>query len=77
MKEKPARLEKLMWKAFSWFMNQPRLYAFATRFTPWALALHPLVKATPLDPVQSWTKTRNFPEAPPKSFRQLWKERAK
>ena len=30
---------------------------------------------TPLDPVQSWTKTRDFPEAPPKTFRQLWKER--
>jgi L-lactate dehydrogenase complex protein LldF len=75
MKEKPALLEKLMWKAFAWFMNQPRLYAFATKFTPWLLELHPLVKASPLDPVASWTKTRDFPEAPEKSFRAQWAER--
>ena len=75
MKEKPAFFEKLMWKGFAWFMNQPRLYAFALKFTPWLLELHPLIKATPMDPVRAWTKTRDFPEAPPKSFRALWQER--
>jgi L-lactate dehydrogenase complex protein LldF len=75
MKQKPAWLEKLMWKGFVWLMNRPRLYAFLTRFTPWALELHPLVKASPIDPVQAWTKTRDFPDAPEKSFRQLWTER--
>jgi L-lactate dehydrogenase complex protein LldF len=75
MTQKPAWLEKLLWKGFVWLMNRPRLYALLTRFTPWALELHPLVKATPLDPVQAWTKTRDFPEAPAKSFRQLWAEK--
>jgi L-lactate dehydrogenase complex protein LldF len=77
MRERPAWLEKLMWRGFVWLMNRPRLYALATRLTPWALALHPLVKAGPLDPVAAWTKTRDFPEAPEKTFRQLWQEGAK
>lgn len=75
MKQKPAWGEKLLWKAFTWLMNRPGLYAFATRFTPFAMALHPLVKASPLDPVRAWTKTREFPEAPPKTFRQMWQAR--
>jgi hypothetical protein len=33
------------------------------------------VKASPLDPVAAWTKTRDFPEAPAKSFRAQWTER--
>ncbi len=74
-KQKPTWTEKLMWRGFVWLMNRPRLYAFATRFAPLGLALHPLVKATPLDPVRDWTKTRDFPEAPPKTFRQIWAER--
>jgi L-lactate dehydrogenase complex protein LldF len=77
MKEKPALFEGLMWKAFAWLMNRPRLLALANRFTPWMLELHPLIKATPLDPVRDWTRTREFPPAPEKTFRDLWKERRK
>jgi L-lactate dehydrogenase complex protein LldF len=75
MKTTPAWLEKLMWKGFAWLMKRPGFYALATRFTPWALELHPIVKGTVVDPVRSWTKTRDFPEAPPRTFRDLWRER--
>jgi hypothetical protein len=64
-----------MWKGFAWLMKRPGFYALATRFTPWALELHPIVKGTVADPVRSWTKTRDFPEAPPRTFRDLWRER--
>ena len=37
--------------------------------------LHPLVLGTEADPVQSWTKTRDFPEAAPQSFHDWWQTR--
>jgi L-lactate dehydrogenase complex protein LldF len=75
MREKPAFLEKWMWRGFSWFMRQPALYRLAVRLAPWALELHPIIKGTACDPVRSWTRTRDFPEAAQRSFHQLWKER--
>jgi ferredoxin len=69
MTEKPAFLEKLMWKGFRLVHESSRGSTPSPRkFTPWLLELHPLVKASPLDPVAAWTKTRDFPEAPAQSF---------
>lgn len=73
--EKPIWWERILWGGFAWLMRRPQLYRWAIRATPWAQHLHPLVKAGPLDPLRAWTATRDFPEAAPKSFRDLMKER--
>ncbi len=77
--QKPAPGEKLLWKAFEFLMKRPALYRFATKFAPLGTRLHPLIERTPLDPVRSWTDTRDFPEAPLQSFRTQFKahQRAK
>jgi hypothetical protein len=54
-------------------MQHPVLYRLLTKFAPLGSLLHPLVQNTALDPVRAWTATRDFPEAPPNSFRALFK----
>jgi L-lactate dehydrogenase complex protein LldF len=73
-KEKPAPGEELVWKLFAFLMRRPALYRLATRFAPLGSLLHPLIERTALDPVRSWTDTRDFPSAPPRSFRARFKE---
>lgn len=74
--QKPAKGEQLLWKAFSFLMKRPALYRFATKFAPLGGLLHPLVQGTPLDPVASWTATREFPAAPMGSFRERFRAHA-
>jgi L-lactate dehydrogenase complex protein LldF len=56
-------------------MKRPWAYQIATRLAPVGQLFHPLVLGTEADPVQSWTKTRDFPEAANQSFHDWWKER--
>jgi L-lactate dehydrogenase complex protein LldF len=74
--ESPVWWEKLLWFGFKWVNRWPGLYRIATRLAPFAQKLHPLVKRTPLDPLQAWTNTREFPEAAPQSFHD-WMEQRK
>ena len=75
MQEKPVWWEKLLWIGFKWLMNRPALYAMAVRLAPIGQRLHPLVMGTVLDPVSSWTKTRDFPPPAPTTFRDWMKNR--
>lgn len=74
---KPVRWEKAMWAGFAWMMNRPWAYRLATKLAPWAQRFHPLVERTALDPMRAWTRTREFPQAAVKSFREQWRERKK
>ena len=47
----------------------------AIRLAPVGQVFHQLVLGTALDPVRSWTKTRDFPEAAPQSFHDWWRDR--
>ena len=60
---------------FAVAMKRPWLYHLATRLAPLGQKFHPLVLGSALDPLQAWTKTREFPEAAPQSFRDLWRQR--
>jgi L-lactate dehydrogenase complex protein LldF len=60
--------ERFAFRAFAWLMCHPRIYAFMGRFS----RLAPLLNAGPL---RAWRSQRDLPPMPPKSFRQLWKER--
>lgn len=71
--QKPAAGESALWKAFAFLMRRPALYKLATKFAPLGSMLHPLVMGSKLDPMIGWTESRDFPEAPLKSFRDLYK----
>ena len=69
--------EKLGFLAWAWLMRHPRLFELA------GMALQAVappaengqwVRSLP-GPFAAWTRVRDFPPPPPKSFRQLWRER--
>ena len=77
VKQQRGRLEGLLWRGFSFLMNRPRLYRAALKLGRLFQPLHGLVKSSPLDPARSWTKSREIPAIPQKSFRDYWNHRGK
>ena len=75
MKEKPNHLEKLAFQGFAFVMNHPRIYKWSTKIGYFAQKLHPIIKKSRLDPLLPWTKTREFPELAPQTFKDYWKSR--
>jgi L-lactate dehydrogenase complex protein LldF len=73
--QKPSWAEKLAFKGFAAVINRPWLYAFVTKAARLAQKLHPLVKASRLDPAYSWTKTRDLPLVARQSFKEYWRSR--
>jgi L-lactate dehydrogenase complex protein LldF len=73
--QKPVGWEKALYRGFVFLMNRPALYRFSGKLSPLGLRLQSLVQGTFLDPLRTWTKTRDLPPAPPKTFKQLWAER--
>ena len=67
--QKPASGEGLLWKAFVFLMKRPALYRLATKFAPLGGLLQPLLEHVPFNPLHNWTETREFPQAPLRSFR--------
>src|SRR6266478_4584638 len=67
--QKPAFFQKLAFKLFAFVVNRPSAYLFSKRATRLLQKLHPLVKATRLDPTYAWTKTRQRPPLAPQTFR--------
>ncbi len=72
---KPVWWEKLAYDLFAFVMNRPALYRLAGKAGYWAQTLHPLVKATPLDPARAWTRTRDTPKIAAQSFKDFWSAR--
>ncbi len=68
-----SRGEGLLWRAFAFLMNHPRLYGLAVRLGRLAQPLQNMIAGQALDPLQAWTKTRELPELAPQSFREFWK----
>jgi L-lactate dehydrogenase complex protein LldF len=73
--------ERRGFRIWAWLMQRPKMYALAAsiglsllgrkpngwiRKAPWPFANSPLAE---------WLKERDFPAPPPKSFRDMWKER--
>ena len=75
VRQRPARLEKLIQAGFVLMMRRPKLYQFAARWGRIAQPLQRLVRGTIFDPLRAWTKTRSFPSLAEKSFRETWRER--
>lgn len=75
--EKPVWWEKSLWIGFALLMRQPTLYYWLTKTAPLAQFFHPLVKGSLLDPMQAWTRTREFPMSATTTFKDYWKKRQK
>jgi len=75
VRQKPAFLERIAFKAFAFVMNHPSIYGAARHIGRWLQPLHAMVKGTRLDPAYPWTKTRELPPVARQSFREYWKTR--
>jgi L-lactate dehydrogenase complex protein LldF len=73
--EKPVWWEKIVWFGFVQAMTRPWMMRLGVKLAPWLQKLHPLVLGGRLDPVQNWTKSREFPEVSSQSFHDWWKNR--
>jgi L-lactate dehydrogenase complex protein LldF len=67
--------EKMIYRGFAFMMRRPGFYRIASWFARLAQPLQQLVSGTMLDPLRAWTRTRSFPAAARKSFREQWQER--
>jgi len=56
-------------------MNHPALYRKMLKAGRAMQRLHPIVKGSKIDPLYPWTKTRDFPQVAPRSFKDYWSSR--
>jgi L-lactate dehydrogenase complex protein LldF len=76
------RLERMAFRIWAWVMRHPRIYelagmaaaslAPATDGGAWVRSLRTAIQPAPL---RAWLSQRDLPPSPPKSFRQMWRER--
>ena len=76
------RLERIAFRIWAWVMRHPRIYelagmaaaslAPATDNGAWVRQVTAAIKPAPL---RAWLSQRDLPPSPPKSFRQMWRER--
>jgi len=79
-REGTSRLERLAFRVWAWVMRHPRLYEMAGVV---AAAVAPSqdgggwVRKARLNvgPLRAWLSQRDLPPSPPKSFRQMWRQR--
>ena len=72
--QRPVWWERGAFKVFSFVMNRPGLYKLAGVFGRIGQKLHPLIKATPLDPARAWTQTRELPQVALETFKDYWRK---
>lgn len=75
--EKPVWWERSLWIGFAFLMRQPTLYYLLTKTAPFMQFFHPLVKGSILDPMQAWTRTREFPASATTTFKDYWRQHQK
>ena len=80
-REGQNRLEKLAFRVFAWVMAHPRIYELAGRM---AGSMVPAgdgkwIRSVPapmsVGPLKAWLSQRDLPPSPPKSFREMWRQR--
>jgi L-lactate dehydrogenase complex protein LldF len=73
--EKACWWQKLAFQLFAPVANSRLIWKLVTKCGRLGQKLHPLVKATRLDPAYVWTKTRDLPPIAPESFKEWWRKR--
>jgi L-lactate dehydrogenase complex protein LldF len=79
-REKPELLEKLAFRLFARSARSPGWFGLATTLGRWALKVHGALRGMKLegsaiDPLRSWTRTRDFPAPAKQSFHAYWRKR--
>jgi L-lactate dehydrogenase complex protein LldF len=77
---KPAWWEKIAFGLFAFAARSPFLFQLGMKAGQWTLPIYRLIDGTALqgsvvDPLQSWTRSRNFPAAAAQSFHAYWRNR--
>jgi L-lactate dehydrogenase complex protein LldF len=77
---KPAWWEKIAFGMFALAARSPFLFQLGMKAGQWTLPIYRLIDGTALqgsvvDPLQSWTRSRNFPAAAAQSFHAYWRNR--
>jgi L-lactate dehydrogenase complex protein LldF len=75
MREEPLWWEKILYAGFVFMMRRPAWYRLAGKLGAIFFPLHKLINGTPLDPLRSWTKTREFPAPAKESFSDYWRKK--
>jgi L-lactate dehydrogenase complex protein LldF len=73
--QKKSWQEQFLFQIFTLVVNRPSLYRLASRVGRVLQKLHPLIRASRLDPAQGWTKTRDLPPIATQTFKEYWKSR--
>jgi len=71
----PSWIERVAWRAHAFVVNTPALYQFAQEVGRIVEPLRRRLQGTPLDPAQSWTRTRDLPPVAGESFKEWWRNR--
>jgi L-lactate dehydrogenase complex protein LldF len=80
-RDRSGRLERLAFKLWAWVMCHPRIYEIASMVAggvapvedgQWLRKVPALMN---IAPVRAWVSQRDLPPPPPKSFRQMWRQR--
>jgi L-lactate dehydrogenase complex protein LldF len=74
-KGKPAFFERFAYKIFGLVAGKPALWSLVKKTGRVAQPLQNAVKGSPLDPVKSWTQTRDLPPLAKESFKDWWRNR--
>ena len=75
---KPTWWEKIAFRLFAAGARSPRLFRLQTQLGLFGLKLYGFLKrfqGSPIDPLKSWTRTRQFPAPAPESFHDYWRKR--
>jgi L-lactate dehydrogenase complex protein LldF len=64
----------MLYGGFAFLMRRPTLYRAAGKLGAIFFPLHKLINGTPVDPLQSWTRTRDFPAPARESFSDYWRK---
>lgn len=72
---KPPSAERLIWRAFAFLMRRPSLYKLAGQLSRIGFPLYPIAQGTALDPMKSWSASRDVPAPAAYSFKEYWAER--
>jgi L-lactate dehydrogenase complex protein LldF len=62
------RTEQTVFRMFAWIMRHPRIYEKGS----W---LRLLGKLPEIGPLKAWATERELPQLPPRTFRELWRQR--
>ncbi|MEA3208796.1 MAG: L-lactate dehydrogenase complex protein LldF [Chthoniobacter sp.] len=73
--EKKVWWERIIWFGFVQLMTRPWAYRLAGRFAPLGQLLHPYLQHSGIDPLATWTDTREFPQAAMPTFGDYWRQR--